>query len=915
MPVMDTNSASGFFGTTTAPVTMPNSFTPSQPTSTPAITSFGFGANGTNSFTPGATTGFNAPSTSSSTPSTTSFGFGPNGTGQFTPQASGGIGSSGTTGFGTSGPQSVSGNGAFNGSYGPQLPPGGVDTSYGPQLPSGNSGTTGSSTSSDSSTGGTPSVNPGSGTDLSSMLGMGGSGGTSTSGETGFLDNPLNPYAQVAYHWRFFTTGDNDGGGEVVIAETGKTGFNIRSAQMTGLIGPNAVSHNTNMTRFKMTIAEATGVSFLDGLYTAVNSAGVKNWQKAFYWIELYFMGYQETGAPVQIITEGMPNNGKLKWKIRIVNIDTHLDASGSIYTLDCLIMHDLDEEKGFMNTQETYKVEADTVADFFTKLTEKLNKSVQDKYRAPVATYAFKFHKGPDQNTPDPSQWKLKPDNTAKADSFRMFSMEEGQREKQTANLTRGTVLTKLVEDIIGVTKEGQALGVHGDASKDPSTPPEAGAFRDTVVYRAYPEVTFTGYHKDSGQYAKNITIHVKPFKTQATTLKSPETNTEADAASISQKAWQSMAPRCRKKYEYIFTGLNTEVINFDIKFDVIWAATLPRLDGWNYYNEQIEHHAIYDKEGVEKAKQATQAQGQGNAIEPLGGGGGGGGQFVEDLLANAGQGNTPYALISTVQGAEGPRRANGTGMLGQRGSRGRSLYGALLDQMYDTRALQKIDIDIKGDPWWLGGQYENMFKDGSQDKGSPDYSLGDSYFLLTFRYPYGVHEETGQPQFKQENVFNGIYRIIEVTADFADGKFTMKLSAIRIPKVSPVQAAQLAVNNQSFAGNGFNPGGFNTVNPGQPLGNGSFGLNGVTSGQPSTFNPGSFDTTASQPSGGSGSTGSGPPSSAVPTTGGTAGTTGAAVPGVNPSTGVGVLGSTRPGSSYFGLGGVTPLSSVIAR
>jgi hypothetical protein len=40
-------------------------------------------------------------------------------------------------------------------------------------------------------------------------------------------------------------------------------------------------------------------------------------------------------------------------------------------------------------------------------------------------------------------------------------------------------------------------------------------------------------------------------------------------------------------KEYDYIFTGLNTEVINFDISIDSAWQISIPQWSALNtYYN-----------------------------------------------------------------------------------------------------------------------------------------------------------------------------------------------------------------------------------------------------------------------------------------------------------------------------------------
>jgi hypothetical protein len=89
-----------------------------------------------------------------------------------------------------------------------------------------------------------------------------GSGGASAD----FLDNVLNNYHQSTYHLRFYTKGDSSSGGNgIIIAESGVTGFNIRSLELDVQKG-GLDNRNTVSLHFRMTILEPLGASFLDAL-------------------------------------------------------------------------------------------------------------------------------------------------------------------------------------------------------------------------------------------------------------------------------------------------------------------------------------------------------------------------------------------------------------------------------------------------------------------------------------------------------------------------------------------------------------------------------------------------------------------------------------------------------------------------
>lgn len=710
-----------------------------------------------------------------------------------------------------------------------------------------------------------------------------GAGAVTTSAPSGggILDNPLNPYAAPTYHFRLFVTGPG-GGSEVTIAETGKTGFNIKDVKISGYYGPNPTTRNTNQTSLTITVVETMGASFLDGLVVAHQRVGTTNYQKAFYFLELYFLGYKETGEIVNPIVEGLPSGGKWKWKIVVSNIDTHLNEGGATYSMQCTIIHDEALNQEWLKTSEPYAIKSKKVGEFFTKLSEALNKSIVRNYKEQLTKYTFKLHSY--AGMPNPENFELIETEQNRNDTYRSRAMSEGDRDMWLANIIRGQNITELCEQICGVSKQGRNLAIFGKQEGDDNKPPE-GEFRTGVFYRAYPEVKHGDFHVATGNYKREVTFHIKPFRSMATQLHPKESGKQNVG-----KAVEQAKPVTRKRYDYIFTGLNTDVINFDIKFNTAWQAALPRFGGFEYFNDMAQTHAMYDKKGAEAVKAFKQSvstaqnaasnigqidkaldtnklgvdgkqlditgdarlsgvlnqfkgfdqntlsgentkqlaamkQVQDSNNAKYGQLGANGSNFVEDDLSY-GQGVETF--ISFAQSAEGARRAAGAGMSGPHGSRGRSVYGSLLEQLYDPSMFQVIDLTIRGDPFWLGDAYEQMFTDAPPGKDAPDWTAGDTYFSLIFKYPNGVHEDSGTVQFRNDQTYTGIYRMATIESIFQDGMFTQILHATRLPKVDADGALSLgggpsgaASGAGSTAATGTTNGSINPTN--------AFNLNGV--------------------------------------------------------------------------------------
>lgn len=681
-----------------------------------------------------------------------------------------------------------------------------------------------------------------------------------------FEPNPLNSFAQVAYNFKFYTTGDgvSGGQGETIIAETGVTGFNIKEVVIDGIVAPNQRTKNTIGTNFSMTIVEPMGTNFLDAMYDATARAGISNWNKAMYWLELKFKGYQENGQKADSIASNY-NNGTWKWRIALNKIDTHLDAAGGTYTITGIIYDEIALEKHHHLLQEAYSIEADDVQGFFQKLGENMTKTADQKYGPGYLSYQFKFI--PDEGK-DPSKWKITPKEQT-INTIRINGMKEDGKDKIRVNLTPNTSVVSVVTDVIGSTEEGVNFIRDSEGSITDDSLGE-GKQRLAKVFRVYPTIEITGYHNTTGNYKYAITYNVKGYLSSASVLKSEEVTDRSN----SKKHLESIRKYggLKKKYEYIYTGMNTEVIELDIKYDFVWQAVLPRFEGALYYNESYEPHSMLNekaKKQLEAAKQANQQKQQANqdiksastvlnasnadrlsdnawerlqdqlttATQTRDGSAeteaenlrqlrigkndsyyNGSSKYAEAISGTTNGERPPPVPVSFAQNGDGPRKAAGSG-LPARWDKRKSIYGAILDQVYSpiTTSFLNISMTIKGDPFWLGTEYEKMV----QGQGNPDFTKGDPCFALYFKYPTNVHD-TKNVQFKDNGVFNGVYRAISIKSTFSNGQFTQTLQGIRIPAINP---EDLKEQGQSGSANSGQTGSGTGVSP--PTANGTVTFN----------------------------------------------------------------------------------------
>jgi hypothetical protein len=128
------------------------------------------------------------------------------------------------------------------------------------------------------------------------------------------------------------------------------------------------------------------------------------------------------------------------------------------------------------------------------------------------------------------------------------------------------------------------------------------------------------------------------------------------------------------------------------------------------------------------------------------------------------------------------------------------RSLVATILNDVTASQFFVEIEIDIRGDPYWMG--YGNV--DETQLIGSsptnPDIAWfygGDTGFVLSYRTGQEPDEDTGIMKFDNASLaFEGLYVAYEIKNIFRDGKFIQTIKAVRDPLSRPTPDMQNLVN-----------------------------------------------------------------------------------------------------------------------
>jgi len=269
------------------------------------------------------------------------------------------------------------------------------------------------------------------------------------------------------------------------------------------------------------------------------------------------------------------------------------------------------------------------------------------------------------------------------------------------------------------------------------------------------------------TGRSPKTYVYRVRPYKTDGSNFSAPGF-TGFSRTLIKQL----LTP---KAYSYIYTGQNKDIIDFDLRFNMM------------YYT------------GVQAARNQKQlASVLGGALIP--------GPKDRDAITTTGA--NPNALPVSVPGGtleddtaltDNEQGANGGNAAGDDPETGTARY--FNDMMINSgNDLLQVDLKIHGDPYFIADVGVGNFLGLPSSPllpvtldGSMNPMDGEVYVILNFRTPIDYDEEDGYVKyplggFLPVSMFSGIFQVIQVENNFENGKFeqTLKLARKRNQDIS---------------------------------------------------------------------------------------------------------------------------------
>lgn len=378
---------------------------------------------------------------------------------------------------------------------------------------------------------------------------------------------------------------------KIIIAETAVTGINIESLEINSTVSPNQNTKLITATEIRMRVFEPMGMSLYNKLRATARALGIFNFQKAPFYLEIRFLGYDAEGNHVSNI--GPPPTTSKIWlyKVAITDITSEFTAAGSVYEITMVQYSD------HASFDAHFALAAGFNPEGVSTIGNIIEQFVKSKHEAEIAQYGYQRNEYSIEFLPlmnqmadinigslgvslNPADWTV----TITSPDQPNQSASTTTPDTKTFSFSVGQNVMSFIEDLFASSEEGQKLIMRSTQANQPGDETEY-----VIVPFIIPEVEIRKdlpYDILIDDYNRKIKYTVTPFLTTRGIL-SPdqqEALKKRDQNRIKEKLQKRIETgKIEKRYDYLFTGLNTEVLKLDLKFDMLYKAIIPSFSGNN--------------------------------------------------------------------------------------------------------------------------------------------------------------------------------------------------------------------------------------------------------------------------------------------------------------------------------------------
>lgn len=402
---------------------------------------------------------------------------------------------------------------------------------------------------------------------------------------TQFQPNVLDNYDAVTYHWKMFmVTPEAASAGAVfnqddqtIIAESGVTDLTIDNVEIIGITAPSVESGTGVMTNVKFDITEPSGAGMIDKMFYQSIALGIGNWATMPVYLQLTFKARDATDSSPDDGSPSSLSGLTWLWAMKITSTKARVTHVGTKYEFVAILYDDFAQSNvNFSLTHNTTLNDIDKFGTAMKELEEKLNAdqlmkllnnySIPDTYRIIV--------------DPKLANAKITPDNkntnSRRNDNFVTF-------ENKDATFLPGTGVDKIIDTLLAQTDKFQKELLNAQTPGADGEPMNVEKSQMKKFWRIITETRPTGFDAKRLTSANEFTIYIVEYDIGVLDNVAAQSSAGPLTIEAERKRYQTYVDKSilKKKYNYIFTGLNDQIIDFDLTINNAFTVALSRLGG----------------------------------------------------------------------------------------------------------------------------------------------------------------------------------------------------------------------------------------------------------------------------------------------------------------------------------------------
>lgn len=310
---------------------------------------------------------------------------------------------------------------------------------------------------------------------------------------------------------------------------------------------------------------------------------------------------------------------------------------------------------------------------------------------------------------------------------------------DRRTYSFPAGTKITKIIEEILISSEWGQKFADRVDSQGM------------VDWFTIDPQVFLVGSASDTarGGISKVYVFRVLPTKVHTSKFQPP---------TAQGQGYNQIAPNVTKVYDYIYTGKNKDILDFNIEFNMAFVTTVQADMGNSPSGPSGTMNTETDIDNNQQTAGGapnTQANAGSSTIQP----------------------QVTHSRPPVGGGPETPAVRNA-----------RMFHNAIIDGAAD---MVELDMTILGDPYFLSDTgFGNYTADlGSTSTvtadGTMDYQRSEIDIVVNFRTPLDYGGPGGYIEMLSDTVpvapFSGLYQVVTTRHLFEQGEFKTELHVVR--------------------------------------------------------------------------------------------------------------------------------------